>query len=89
MIDLRLVDEWLDDATLRVWLSASDCSIFNYRDIFTSGAAALARSYGLPLLIPRRLASADLDEPHPHVFRIRYARNRLPSSTGPRSSDAA
>ena len=70
MIDLRLFDEWLDDAALRVWLSAADCSIFNYRDIFTSGAAALARSYGLPLLIPRRLASADLDEPHPHVFQF-------------------
>ena len=70
MIDLRLFDEWLDDAVLRVWLSASDCSIFNYREIFTSGAAALARSYGLPLLIPHRLASVDLDEPHPHVFRF-------------------
>ena len=70
MIELRLLDEWLDDAALRVWLSASDCSIFNYREIFTSGAAALARSYGLPLLIPRRLATADLDEPHPHVFRF-------------------
>ena len=70
MIDLRLVDEWLDEAALRVWLSASDCSIFNYREIFTSGAATLARSYGLPLLIPRRLASVDLDEPHPHVFRF-------------------
>ena len=70
MIDLRLFDEWLDDAALRVWLSAADCSIFNYREIFTSGAAALARSYGLPLLIPRRLASADLDEPHPQVFRF-------------------
>jgi beta-1,4-mannosyltransferase len=70
MIELRLLDKWLDDAALRVWLSASNCSIFNYREIFTSGAAALARSYGLPLLIPRRLASADLDEPHPHVFRF-------------------
>jgi len=70
MIDLRLFDGWLDDAVLRVWLSASDCSIFNYREIFTSGAAALARSYGLPLLIPHRLASVDLDEPHPHVFRF-------------------
>jgi glycosyltransferase involved in cell wall biosynthesis len=70
MIDLRLLNEWLDDATLRAWLSASDCSIFNYREIFSSGAAGLARSYGLPLLIPRRLTSVDLDEPHPHVFRF-------------------
>jgi hypothetical protein len=69
-IELHLLDEWLDDAALRVWLSASDCSIFNYREIFTSGAAALARSFGLPLLIPRRLATADLDEPHSHVFRF-------------------
>jgi glycosyltransferase involved in cell wall biosynthesis len=70
MVDLRLLNEWLDGATLRAWLSASDCSIFNYREIFSSGAAGLARSYGLPLLIPRRLASVDLDEPHPHVFRF-------------------
>jgi hypothetical protein len=70
MIELRLLDKWLDDAALRMWLSASDCSIFNYREIFTSGAAALARSYGLPLLIPNRLASVDLDEPHSHVFRF-------------------
>jgi glycosyltransferase involved in cell wall biosynthesis len=70
MIDLHLLNEWLDDATLRLWLSAADCSIFNYREIFTSGAAALARSYGLPLLIPNRLASANLDEPHSHVFRF-------------------
>ena len=69
-IDLRLLDSWLDDSLLRLWLSAADCSIFNYRDIFTSGAAALARSYGLPLLLPRRLTSVDLDEPHPHVFRF-------------------
>src|SRR5262249_31755387 len=69
-IDLRLSRQWLDDSALRAWLSAADCSIFNYRDIFTSGAAALARSFGLPLLIPRRLQSVNLDEPHPHVFRF-------------------
>ena len=69
-IDLRLRNDWLDDATLRVWLSAADCSIFNYQSVLTSGAAALSRSYGLPLLIPRRLKSVDLDEPHPHVFRF-------------------
>ena len=69
-IHLHLLDKWLDDAALRLWLSACDCSIFNYREIFTSGAAALARSYGVPLLIPRRLDAADLDEPHPHVLRF-------------------
>jgi hypothetical protein len=69
-VELRLLDKWLDDAELRVWLSASDCAIFNYREIFTSGAAALARSFGVPVLIPRRLDTTDLDEPHPHVFRF-------------------
>jgi beta-1,4-mannosyltransferase len=70
MVDLRLLSSWLDEAILRVWLSAADCCIFNYREIFTSGAAALARSYGLPLLIPSRLTSVDLDEPHPRVVRF-------------------
>jgi beta-1,4-mannosyltransferase len=69
-IDLRLSREWLDENELRVWLSAVDCSIFNYREIFTSGAAALARSYGIPLLIPSRLTAADLMEPHSHVLRF-------------------
>ena len=57
-------------AELRQWLSAADCALFNYKEIFTSGAAALARSFGLPLLIPERLKCADLREPHSHVFRF-------------------
>jgi hypothetical protein len=60
----------VSESELRVWLSAVDCSVFNYREIFTSGAAALARSYGIPLLIPSRLIAADLMEPHPHVLRF-------------------
>ena len=69
-VDLRLTQTWLDGNTLRQWLSAADCAIFNYREIFTSGAAALARSFGVPILIPKRLTAADLDEPHPHVLRF-------------------
>ena len=69
-VELRLTEEWLDDAALRCWLSAVDCAIFNYKEIFTSGAAALARSFGVPILIPRRLSAADLDEPHSHVLRF-------------------
>jgi glycosyltransferase involved in cell wall biosynthesis len=69
-VDLRFSREWLDHETLGAWLSASDCVIFNYREIFTSGAAALARSFGIPLLIPHRLTFADLQEPHTHVFRF-------------------
>ena len=69
-IDLRMSPNWLSDDDLRLWLSAADCCIFNYREIFTSGAASLARSYGIPILIPTRLTATDLMEPHPHVFRF-------------------
>lgn len=65
-LDLR----WLDDAALRLWLSAADSVVFNYRSIFTSGAACLARSYGVPVLLPRRLDTVDLQEPHSLVYRF-------------------
>ena len=67
-VTLRL--GWLDDAALALWLSAADCALFNYRTIFTSGSAALARSWGVPILIPSRLATVDLGEPAPTVFRF-------------------
>lgn len=69
-VQLHFLDHWLTDAELHRWLSAVDCTIFNYRQVFTSGAAALARSMGVPILIPSRLRSVDLHEPHPSVFRF-------------------
>ena len=65
-LDLR----WLDDAALRLWLSTADAVVFNYRSIFTSGAACLARSYGVPILLPQRLDTVDLEEPNQLVFRF-------------------
>lgn len=62
--------EWLSDAQLRLWLSAASLVIFNYRDILTSGAACLARSYGIPIVLPKRLSSVDLGEPTPYVRRF-------------------
>ena len=47
-----------------------DCAILNYREIFTLGAATLARSYRVSLLIPHRLAVPDLDKPHPRLLRF-------------------
>jgi glycosyltransferase involved in cell wall biosynthesis len=61
---------WLPDEQLRLWLSAADAAIFNYREIFTSGAANLARSWGLPMLLPARLDTVVLDEPSPYVHRF-------------------
>lgn len=65
---LRL--ERLSEPELRLWLSAADCVLFNYQMILTSGAACLARSWGVPILIPQRLTTVDLDEPHPRVIRF-------------------
>jgi glycosyltransferase involved in cell wall biosynthesis len=61
---------WLDDEQLTLWLSACDVVLFNYREIFTSGAASLARSWGVPILLPHRLVTVDLEEPHPSVIRF-------------------
>ena len=61
---------WLSDNQLRLWLCAADCTVFNYRQIFTSGAANLARSWGLPILLPTRLDTVLLDEPSPFVHRF-------------------
>jgi glycosyltransferase involved in cell wall biosynthesis len=65
---LRL--QWLTDPELALFLSAADCTLFNYRSIFTSGAATLARSWGLPILLPTRLDTVDLAEPDPRVLRF-------------------
>jgi glycosyltransferase involved in cell wall biosynthesis len=62
--------EFLSDSALSLWLSAADVVIFNYREVFTSGAACLARSYGVPLLLPRRLDTVELNEPTPYVRRF-------------------
>jgi beta-1,4-mannosyltransferase len=62
---------WVPDDQLRLWLSAADVTIFNYLSIFTSGAANLARSWGLPQLLPTRLDTVVLDEPSPFVHRFR------------------
>ena len=67
---IHLRFDWLPDDELRLWLCAADAVIFNYREIFTSGAANLARSWGLPMLLPTRLETVVLDEPSPFVHRF-------------------
>lgn len=62
---------WVADAELRLWLSAADAIVFNYREIFTSGAASLARSLGIPLIMPSRLDTVELGEPTPYVRRFK------------------
>jgi glycosyltransferase involved in cell wall biosynthesis len=62
--------EWIPNELLRLWLSAADVAIFNYSEIFTSGAANLARCFGLPVLLPKRLDTIVFDEPTPYVRRF-------------------
>jgi glycosyltransferase involved in cell wall biosynthesis len=57
------------DDQFRLWASAADCMVLNYQFIFTSGVACVARSWGVPVLLPRRLTTVDLMEPDPTVFR--------------------
>jgi len=59
------------DEQLNCWFSAADCAVINYESIFSSGVACLARSWGLPILLPEGLTTIDLDEPHPLVLRYR------------------
>jgi len=68
--NIRLDLAWQSDGALKRWLAAADCTLFHYRAVFTSGAACLARSLGIPILIPRRLDTVDLAEPHPLVVRF-------------------
>jgi len=62
--------EFLPTEQLHLWLSAARCVIFNYASIFNSGGAWLARSFGIPILLPVRATTVDLDEPHPLVIRF-------------------
>jgi glycosyltransferase involved in cell wall biosynthesis len=79
-VTLRL--EWLPDEQLRLWLSAADAAVFNYRTIFTSGAASLARSWGVPILIPHRLRTVDLGEPNARVHRFESFATDFASALG-------
>ncbi len=67
---IRIVAERIDDPTLVQWIAAADAALFNYRRIFTSGAACLARSVGTPLLMPAHCRTADVGEPSAQVLRF-------------------
>lgn len=49
-LDLRL--EYIPDSAVRYYFSAADCAVFPFRRILTSGSLTLAKSYGLPVIVP-------------------------------------
>lgn len=75
-VEVRLTP-WLQPADLNQWLSAAHAVLCNHRAIFSSGVACLARSFGLPVLLPSRHDTIDLGEPHPLVFRFGNLREEL------------
>jgi len=68
--DIRVEEGFLSDEDLVAHLAASDVAVFNYRKIFASGAATLARSAGLPILLTDRADTVELGEPTPAVIRF-------------------
>lgn len=68
--DIQVHYRFAPDSELALWLSAANCTILNYTRIFTSGAATLARAWGLPILLPHRLTTVNLGEPTPQVIRF-------------------
>ena len=49
---IKLVPEFIPDEDIQIYLKASDIFVLPYKDITTSGAAALALSFGKPILAP-------------------------------------
>ena len=64
------ITPWLPENEFNYWLSAADLVICNHIRAFSSGGACLARSLGLPLLMPSSAEAVDLAEPDPRVRRF-------------------
>jgi hypothetical protein len=72
------IDQRVGDREMLWWHAVASGVVFNYSRILTSGAASLARSLGVPIIIRGDLASVDLLEPHATVFRFASTFDDLP-----------
>lgn len=77
---VTIVAERLSDAQLAQEIADADAVLFNYRRVFTSGAACLARSIGTPIVLPAACTTVDLAEPSPVVFRFNDHPASLPAA---------
>lgn len=59
---IRLVDRYIDDAELQVFLNAADFAAYPYRNILTSGSLMLALSFGLPVVITEAAMTREVME---------------------------
>lgn len=60
-IDLQLGRDDVPDPEVCQWMSAIDCVVAPYEDIYTSGMIHLAATFGKPVIAPRLGACAELE----------------------------
>lgn len=51
--NIKLIPNFIPEEDVPLYHCASDCIVFNYRQILTSGGVALAESYGRSIIAPR------------------------------------
>lgn len=52
-VQLRIGDKDVPDSEVSVWMSAIDCVVAPYQDIYTSGMLHLATTFGKPIVVPQ------------------------------------
>jgi beta-1,4-mannosyltransferase len=60
---INLIPEFIPDETIQVYLKASNFFVLPYKDITTSGAVALAFSFGRPVIAPSIASFPDVVTP--------------------------
>jgi glycosyltransferase involved in cell wall biosynthesis len=66
--NIILIPHFVSEEDVSLYHYACDCVVFNYRDILTSGGAALAQSYGKPVIAPRLGCLQELSGDTAHLF---------------------
>lgn len=61
-IDLQLGHDDVSDPEVCLWMSAIDCVVAPYEDIYTSGMIYLAATFGKPVIAPRLGVCAELEK---------------------------
>ena len=61
---IHIISDWIRDEEMDVLFSASDCVVLNMKQIWMSGVAKMAQSYGLPMILPRIGCLPTLDTPN-------------------------
>ena len=90
-VQLRIGKEDIPDSEVSLWLSAIDCVVAPYRDIYTSGVLHLATTFGKPMVVPRiGVFTGMLDVPFVFSYDPDRIENEFPRCmTAVRNADMA